>query len=193
MIRRPPRSTLFPYTTLFRSFLLYLKGDRLMQKNNVRLRQEVFIADARKIVHWLEDQLVIKYLNEKENVCSSIRQVVHRVNMPILTHLFNQKGSFFMITTEAKEAIGFLKLIPKKNNTEMVVVIGDKEKWGQGLGSNAIFEGLKHAFFELRCDNVIAKIHFENHRSRKAYKTVGFTKTRDLKSEFEYSISMKEF
>src|SRR3712207_7410740 len=74
MIRRPPRSTLFPYTTLFRS--------------------------------WLEDELVIKYLNEKENVCSSIRQVVHRVNMPILTHLFNQKGSFFMITTEAKEAIG---------------------------------------------------------------------------------------
>src|SRR5256885_12438120 len=29
MIRRPPRSTLFPYTTLFRSFLLVLFNDLL--------------------------------------------------------------------------------------------------------------------------------------------------------------------
>src|SRR5688572_31001733 len=28
MIRRPPRSTLFPYTTLFRSNLLQARGDR---------------------------------------------------------------------------------------------------------------------------------------------------------------------
>src|SRR3989449_6666832 len=27
MIRRPPRSTLFPYTTLFRSYLVQLRGD----------------------------------------------------------------------------------------------------------------------------------------------------------------------
>src|SRR2546430_12930830 len=27
MIRRPPRSTLFPYTTLFRSLLHFLRGD----------------------------------------------------------------------------------------------------------------------------------------------------------------------
>src|SRR3712207_8040631 len=27
MIRRPPRSTLFPYTTLFRSFTVLLSGD----------------------------------------------------------------------------------------------------------------------------------------------------------------------
>src|SRR5256885_10680055 len=28
MIRRPPRSTLFPYTTLFRSFERFYRGDR---------------------------------------------------------------------------------------------------------------------------------------------------------------------
>src|SRR2546422_4545534 len=27
MIRRPPRSTLFPYTTLFRSFIVWLRWD----------------------------------------------------------------------------------------------------------------------------------------------------------------------
>src|SRR2546430_12506250 len=32
MIRRPPRSTLFPYTTLFRSHYLYLRRRRQPQK-----------------------------------------------------------------------------------------------------------------------------------------------------------------
>src|SRR3712207_7450358 len=36
MIRRPPRSTLFPYTTLFRSFVLQ-EGDREPARDSVRL------------------------------------------------------------------------------------------------------------------------------------------------------------
>src|SRR2546428_5139864 len=43
MIRRPPRSTLFPYTTLFRSFLEFRPGNPLrefgMTKNEDRLGQ----------------------------------------------------------------------------------------------------------------------------------------------------------
>src|SRR5256885_3287718 len=46
MIRRPPRSTLFPYTTLFRSEELYLAGRiaRGLNSHNVdhRLRQRDF-------------------------------------------------------------------------------------------------------------------------------------------------------
>src|SRR2546430_8906483 len=44
MIRRPPRSTLFPYTTLFRSAKIYPEGmhtciaDALMIDNNVEVR-----------------------------------------------------------------------------------------------------------------------------------------------------------
>src|SRR5712675_1554786 len=38
MIRRPPRSTLFPYTTLFRS--LQLSGDREVRSPSARARRE---------------------------------------------------------------------------------------------------------------------------------------------------------
>src|SRR3712207_9022124 len=40
MIRRPPRSTLFPYTTLFRSILADLEGavNRDMQRNRGQVR-----------------------------------------------------------------------------------------------------------------------------------------------------------
>lgn len=163
-----------------------------MRFNKVKLRQEVFKDDAWKIIDWLKDNEVTAYLNERQNVCKSIEQVIYRVNMPILTHLFNQSGSFFIITNE-DESIGFLRLVPKARGAEMVVVIGDREEWGKGFGPNAIFQGLKQAFFEWRVEEVVAKINFKNERSRKAFKKVGFTKDKELAKEIQYSITMKEF
>lgn len=164
-----------------------------MKDNIVRLRQEVFRDDALKIVDWLEDTEVTQYLNERHNAGKSIKDVIYRINMPILTHLFNQNGSFFMITTKEKETVGFLRLIPKNNYAEMVIVIGDKDMWGKGLGTNAILEGLKHAFFEWRVDEVVAKINFNNKRSKRAFKRVGFTENKELAKEIEYSISINKF
>src|SRR2546426_9361289 len=37
MIRRPPRSTLFPYTTLFRSHLRLARSDRLPRESGAHL------------------------------------------------------------------------------------------------------------------------------------------------------------
>ena len=163
-----------------------------MKARSVQLRQEVFKADAWKIVEWLDDHEVIKYLNEGQNVVKSIVQAIQRVNMPILTHLFNQNGSFFIIMEE-KQPIGFLRLIPKGKTAEMVVVIGEKKKWGMGLGKNAILKGLQHAFFEWRMDEVIAKINFKNERSMNVFKSVGFKPEKELMKEMQYSISAREF
>src|SRR3712207_7294491 len=38
MIRRPPRSTLFPYTTLFRSGDILVKADKMTMANSLELR-----------------------------------------------------------------------------------------------------------------------------------------------------------
>ncbi|KEI93535.1 GNAT family N-acetyltransferase [Clostridium botulinum] len=164
-----------------------------MEDNNVELRQEVFKSDAAIIANWLEDTEITQYLNEKQNVSRSIKDIMYRVNMPILTHLFNKNGSFFMVTTSEKEPVGFLRLVPKNNVTEMVIVIGDKDKWGKGLGTNAILEGLKHAFFQWRADEVVAKINFKNQRSRKVFRKIGFTEDKELAKEMQYSMSIKEF
>ncbi len=129
-----------------------------MEDNNVELRQEVFKSDAAIIANWLEDTEITQYLNEKQNVSKSIKDIMYRVNMPILTHLFNQNGSFFMVTTSEKEPVGFLRLVPKNNVTEMVIVIGDKDKWGKGLGTNAILKGLKHAFFSGELMKLLQKL-----------------------------------
>src|SRR3712207_7085600 len=51
MIRRPPRSTLFPYTTLFRSELFVLKdhGDRLGSSLDLLLEELVDAPIARVV------------------------------------------------------------------------------------------------------------------------------------------------
>ncbi|MBY6797255.1 GNAT family N-acetyltransferase [Clostridium botulinum] len=164
-----------------------------MEDNNVELRQEVFKSDAAIIANWLEDTEITQYLNEKQNVSRSIKDIMYRVNMPILTHLFNKNGSFFMVTTSEKEPVGFLRLVPKNNVTEMVIVIGDKDKWGKGLGTNAILEGLKHAFFQWRANEVVAKINFKNQRSRRVFRKIGFTEDKELAKEMQYSMSIEEF
>src|SRR5690242_21129887 len=71
MIRRPPRSTLFPYTTLFRSFRLRAPsifaalyggaGDRVRHHERSRLRSEEHTSELQSHVN-----LVCRLLLEKK-------------------------------------------------------------------------------------------------------------------------------
>src|SRR5258705_6983788 len=66
MIRRPPRSTLFPYTTLFRS--LFCCGRRAIDE-----------------IHWLERRIVV-VLHQREKWISS-RSEEHTSELQSLRHL----------------------------------------------------------------------------------------------------------
>ncbi len=163
-----------------------------MQALNVQLRREVYSKDAWKIIGWMEDDEVTRYLNEYKYASDSIKQVLSRVNLPVLTHLFNNNGAFFIVCIE-DAPIGFLRLVPKQAGAEMVIVIGDKEKWGNGFGSGAILQGLKHAFFEWRVNKVFANINTKNERSINAFKKAGFKYEKDLSGGVQYSLGMDEF
>src|SRR5258708_15556372 len=73
MIRRPPRSTLFPYTTLFRSFLekenLFKKGPAFIKKVVAVERSRASTLKDRSEEHTSElqspDHLVCRLLLEK--------------------------------------------------------------------------------------------------------------------------------
>src|SRR2546430_11777921 len=54
MIRRPPRSTLFPYTTLFRSIIEWRVGDRVVVANSAPCGQCFFCR------------------NQQENLCGDL-------------------------------------------------------------------------------------------------------------------------
>lgn len=163
-----------------------------MEISNVVLSQEVYRSDAEKICNWLNDKEIISFLNEDVNVQKNLMNTINRLNMPILTHLFNNNCRFFIIKN-LYGSIGFLRLVPKKKYVEIVVAIGEKELWGMGIGHNAVVEALNVAFFEMRANHVVAKIKKVNERSQNLFRGIGFIEVRELPMEIEYKITMEAF
>jgi len=145
------------------------------------------------LIQWLKDDDVIKYLSDSPYVTSHMEQLISRVHDPILTQFFNRNGKFYMVHNKKKEPIGFVRLIKKGNMTEMVIVIGDRNNWGKGLGTSTIREALKIAFFENRSEKVIAKIHKENIRSIRAFLRVGFTMEQALSDTKVFTLTLSRY
>src|SRR5437016_11365448 len=75
MVRRPPRSTLFPYTTLFRSVLARRLADRVAAFGDQRMIQTDRLRERRSEEHTSELQsltnLVCRLLLEKKKKSSN--------------------------------------------------------------------------------------------------------------------------
>ena len=156
-----------------------------MSKPFISLCPEITRANALNLMDWLEDESVVRYLSDSRHVSRFIEQVIGRVQLPILTHLFNQGGRFFMAYDRHDKPVGFVRLVKSGADCEIVLVIGDRENWGRKLGASALREGMKLAFFEMKADKLIAKIHVDNARSLKAFVRCGFLlegETTSLKS-----------
>ena len=156
-----------------------------MNKPFISLCPEITRANALTLMDWLEDECVTRHLSDSRHVSRFIEQVIGRVQLPILTHLFNQGGRFFMAYDRHDVPVGFVRLVKTGRDCEMVLVIGNRDNWGRKLGASAIGEAMKLAFFDMRAEKLIAKIHADNARSLKAFQNCGFlleTQTPSLKS-----------
>ena len=145
-----------------------------MNKPFISLCPEITRAHALKLMDWLEDDRVTCYLSDSRDVSRSIEHAIDRTQLPILTHLFNRDGRFFMAYDRYDEPVGFVRLIKAGAQCEIVLAIGDSEKWGRNLGTRTIREGMKLAFLDMRAQKLIAKIHPDNQRSQKAFLRSGF-------------------
>jgi regulator of nucleoside diphosphate kinase len=145
-----------------------------MNKPFVSLRPEITRTHALILMDWLEDERVTRYLSDSHSVSRFIAQAVDRAQMPILTHMFNQGGRFFMAYDRNDIPVGFVRLVKTGAECEIVLVIGDHDNWGRGLGASTIREGLKLAFLDMRAESVIAKIKPSNTRSLKGFERCGF-------------------
>ncbi|MGC5702630.1 GNAT family N-acetyltransferase [Pseudomonas sp. NFXW11] len=145
-----------------------------MNKPFISLCPEVTRAHALTLMDWLEDERVTCYLSDSRHVSHSIEQTIDRTPLPSLTHLFNRDGRFFMAYDRQDTPVGFVRLIKTGSNCEIVLAIGDSDKWGQNLGARTIREGMKRAFLDMRAKKLIAKIHPDNTRSLKAFLRSGF-------------------
>src|SRR2546429_6956566 len=87
MIRRPPRSTLFPYTTLFRSHLsrpvTRLWSNRLAIHLHAPSRSEEHTSELQSRLH-----LVCRLLLEKKNKQNIADSILHQIHLHML---YNQQ------------------------------------------------------------------------------------------------------
>ncbi len=164
-----------------------------MREPFIFLCSEISRENAITIIKWLNDEEVRRYLSDSCNVADDIQRMIDRVTLPILTHLFNQNGRFYIAYNKRSEAVGFVRLIKKGADYEIVIVIGDRNNWNKKLGTSVIRESMKIAFFEFRAQKIIAKIYEKNKRSIQAFINAGFQlerKTADLKT---YTITMEQY
>src|SRR2546429_6381502 len=98
MIRRPPRSTLFPYTTLFRSRGQVQRSQLLRRHRHLVRRERLQVVDPRSEEHTSELQsrlhLVCRLLLEKKKMTNvgpdlvgdaSSAQVVLHIILPFIS------------------------------------------------------------------------------------------------------------
>jgi len=164
-----------------------------MREPFIFLYSEITRENALDLIRWLEDDEVRRYLSDTHTVSAGIQRVLDRVNLPILTHLFNKDCRFYMAYDKHNVPVGFVRLIIKNAETEMVLVIGDQNNWGKRLGTSTIRESLKIAFFELRSPRVVAKIHKENRRSIRAFTRAGFRIQHETLAMKSFVITMEEY
>lgn len=60
---------------------------------------------------------------------------------------------------------------------ELGVYIGDRDRWGKGLGSDAVATLLAHLFDDVGLERVQLNTYATNHRALRSYAKVGFEKT----------------
>lgn len=164
-----------------------------MKEPFVFLCSEITREDALSLIKWLKDKEVTKYLSDPQDISNSIEQVVQRTNLPVLTHLFNRNGRFYMVYNKYNIPVGFVRLVKKGNDYEIVIVIGDRKNWGKKLGTSAIKDSIKTAFFDFRAQKVIAKIQKENIRSIRAFINNGFNIEKESNTYKTYSITMEQY
>lgn len=164
-----------------------------MNKPFISLCPEITRANALNLVDWLEDESVTRYLSDSRHVSRFIEQVLGRVRLPILTHLFNQGGRFFMAYDRHDVTVGFVRLVKTGPDCEIVLVIGNRDNWGRKLGASTLREGMKLAFFDMRAEKLIAKISTDNTRSLKAFLRCGFVLDSETPTLKSYAITSARY
>ena len=174
---------------------ILLRGKRYEKSRFCFLRMEIYRTDVMRMVDWMNNANVTKYLNEAPEVARSLDALLAATPEPMLRFHFNRSGRFYLICHEGCESIGFVKLLPLPGTKayEIVYVIGEEALWGHGLGAQAVHAALAHAFGDLQAERVIAKIMPQNLRSIHCVHTCGFRQSESPSSLIRFEITLDEY
>ena len=128
--------------------------------------------------------LFLKWINDPE-VCEHLGQyaVMNRIQeeawfesvskgprteLPLVIEI-RQGENWFAIGNTS-----FLGIHPVNLETEIGIMIGEKEYWNQGYGTETMIRMLKYGFEELNLNRIFLRVFEGNERGKQAYRKAGF-------------------
>ena len=130
------------------------------------LRMEICHADITRMIRWMRNPNVTKYLNEAPDVAQSLEQLVRSVREPMYQYHLCRTGHFFMVCHQENESVGFVKLLPTAT------------------------EG---AYLHLRADRVVAKVMPQNLRSIRCVRACGFQQMAEMPRLVRFEITFDAY
>mgnify|MGYP000785282865 FL=1 len=130
------------------------------------LRMEICHADTTRMIRWMRNPNVTKYLNEAPDVAQSLEQLVRSVPEPMYQYHLCRTGHFFMVCHQENESVGFVKLLPTAT------------------------EG---AYLHLRADRVVAKVMPQNLRSIRCVRACGFQQMAEMPRLVRFEITFDAY
>ena len=131
-------------------------------------------SDVAKVWEWMNDDEVMRFYGDPCNTQSlaEVEQWFAR-----LQEASGYSSKQFIIETEEGIPIGrifYEYLDIKHNRTELGILIGEKEYWGKGYGTDAIIAFLDYLFNELGLHRVYLIVQSHNTRASRCYEKCGF-------------------
>lgn len=146
----------------------------------VRLRA-IEREDLPTFVRWFNDQEVTRYLQMSGPL--SLAQEERWFQ----SKLEDEKNTVLAIETLDGVHIGNLGLhnVDYRNrHAQLGIVIGEKEYWNQGYGTDAVRTALYYAFDELNLNRVFLRVYAYNQRAIRCYEKCGFRHEGTLRQDF---------
>jgi RimJ/RimL family protein N-acetyltransferase len=103
---------------------------------------------------------------------------------------------FIVALRESGKAIGeagLLRMFPAWRTTDLTLIIGEKEEWSRGYGSEAIGLLLDYAFGHLNFHRVAVGVVGFNHAALRFYEKVGFQREGIQRDGYYYDHAYHDF
>jgi len=143
-------------------------------------------SDLEKSLEWLTDPLVNKYLSQ------NFKDLTVKQEEQWFNYIQDSRQDVVFAVLERSSGIhigncALHKIDQRKKTCEMGIVIGEKDYWDRGFGTDAVKALVDFARDELEMSKIWLNVYTYNHRAIKVYENCGFKLVRVLKRNHLYN------
>ncbi|MEX0749817.1 MAG: GNAT family protein [Dehalococcoidia bacterium] len=134
------------------------------------------MSDLERNHRWINDREVARYLGGQARYLMSMAAEEAWMR-GVCEQLQSYDRVFLAIETKDGRHIGntnFFGAIPEQRRAELGIMIGEKECWSQGFGTDALRTLVRFGFDEMNFNRIVLQVFSYNPRAIACYRKLGF-------------------